>query len=143
MRFFATLALMRYLYFFLLLIAGCAPTSKEDFQYQGEAICRKLVGELQKVQTREELLKAAPKLKAHFQELVDLMIEARTFEQDHEEEFDVLPQASEISQQLLVELKRVYKIEAGRETIEKAQKEALLKLGAYEARRKKLLTSSQ
>jgi len=122
----------------LLLLVGCSPTSKEDFQYEGEAICRQLVEELKKVQSREELIKAAPKLKGRFNELVDLMIEARVYEQQHEEEFDVIPQASETSQQLLTELKRVYQLEAGRETIEKAQKEALLKLDAYEARRKKI-----
>lgn len=124
----------------LLLLIGCSPNSKEDFQHQGEAICRELVEKLKKIETREELVEAVPVLTRKFDELVELIIEARTFQQKKEEEFDVMPEASENSLQLLNELKRIYKIEAGREMIEKAQKEALLKLDAYENRRKKSQT---
>lgn len=102
----------------------------QDFQHEGEAICRDLTQELKKIQTREELVKAAPKLKEKFETLVDLIIEARKFQEMTEEEW--APLESEANDSLVLELKRVYKLEAGRETVEKAQKEALLRLDAYE-----------
>jgi len=108
----------------------------EDFQHEGESICRDITKELKKIQTREELVKATPKLKLKFSKLVDLMIEARAFQQESEEAFDPMVAASDASFLLLNELKRIYKLEAGRETIEKAQKEALLRLDAFERKRK-------
>lgn len=108
----------------------------EDFQHEGESICRDIAKELKNIQTREELVKAAPKLKTQFNKLVDLMMEARAFQQESEEVFDPMRAVSDAGDLLLVELKRIYKLEAGRETIEKAQKEALLRLDAFERKRK-------
>jgi hypothetical protein len=121
---------MKKIFIIFLLFTACSPNSMEDFQYEGEAICRDLTQELKKIQTREELAKAVPKLKGKFEALVDLMIEARQFQEIAEEEWT--PLATESNDALLVELKRIYKLEAGRETIEKAQSEALLRLDAFE-----------
>lgn len=126
--------------FLFFLAAGCAPHSKEDFQHEGESLCRDLTKELRKVQTREDLAKAAPKIKAKFEKIVDLVIEAKKFQMESEEEetnSDFTPDIA-ASDAFLAELKRVYKIEAGRDTIEKAQKEALLRLDAFDRSLKKL-----
>lgn len=122
-------------FFFLILLVACSPASVQDFQREGESICRDLTRELKKIQTREELVKAAPKLKAKFDKLVDLMIEARAFQRESEEVFDPISNHSEVSRLLLCELRRIYQLEAGRETIEKTQKEALLRLDAFERKR--------
>lgn len=127
---------MKKMFVVLVFLAACSPHSMEDFQREGESICRDITKELKKVQTREELVKSVPKLKLKFNKLVDLMIEARAFQQESEEVFDPMVPASDGSALLLAELKRVYKLEAGREIIEKTQKEALLRLDAFE--RKKL-----
>lgn len=108
----------------------------EEFHREGEAVCREITDELKNVQTREELAKAVPKLKTKFNKLVELMIDARTFQQESEEAFDPMAVKTEAGQALLVELKRVYQIEAGRDNIEKAQREALLKLDAFERKKK-------
>ena len=110
----------------LLVISGCSPQSQDDFHHEGESICRALVEELQDVENRQDLLKIAPRIKQHFENLVDLMIAARKAQ--------VQPQvdSTEMSQVLQAELKRIYRIEGGREVIEKAQKESLLRLDAFE-----------
>lgn len=110
----------------LLVIAGCSPQSPDDFHHAGESICRALVEELQEVENRQDLLKIAPQIKQHFEDLVDLMIAARKLQ--------VQPQldSTEMSQVLQAELKRIYRIEGGREVIEKAQKECLLRLDVFE-----------
>lgn len=121
---------------FFLLLTACSPNSMEDFHHEGESICREITHELKKIQTREDLLQSAPKLKSKFNKLVDLMIEAKIFQQESEEAFDPMTFKKEASRALLNELKRIYKLEAGREIIEKTQKEALIKLDAFESKKK-------
>jgi hypothetical protein len=115
----------------LVLLGGCAPDSLEDFRHEGEALLRALTEELQHVQTREELLEAAPKLRSHFAQLADLMIQARQYQQKHPEE-DLPEGDAACSAALYAELVRIYRIEGGREIVEKAQRESLLRLDAFE-----------
>ena len=120
---------MRYI-LFIALLCGCNPSSLEDFQHEGEALCKSIALDLQAVRNREELAQAAPKLKKRFNSLVDLMIAARTYSRQHPEECALPPSAS--SEELLAELKRVYAFEGGKEIVEKAEREALIRLDAFE-----------
>ena len=90
--------------------------------------------ELQKIHNREDLAKSAPLLKLKFDRLVDLMIEARKTQQDHPEEcvFDFDHSIYSSSEAVKEQLKRVYRIEGGKDVIEKAQREALIRLDAFE-----------
>ncbi len=126
---------MKKIVVFFILFVGCSPNSLEDFKHEGESICRDLTEDLRQIQSREELIKKAPRLKSHFERLVDLMIEAKKFQEIAEEEW--IPLSTGASDTLCSELKRVYRLEAGRETIEKAQSEALLRLDAFERFQKK------
>ena len=121
---------MRKIWVILLLCVGCSPQSQDDFIHAGESVCRALVEELQEIETRQDLLKRAPHLNQLFEELVDLMISARKAQA--EEAFDPRSEGSPIAEVLQAELKRIYQIEGGRELIEKAQKEPLLRLDAFE-----------
>jgi len=127
---------MKNVFIFFLLLTACSPHSMEDFHHEGDALCRKIAHELKQIETGEELMRAIPKLKTQFNQLVELMIEARRFQYKSEEVFDPISIKTEGSRTLLAELKRVYQIETGRELIEKAQKEALLKLDAFERKNK-------
>jgi hypothetical protein len=126
--------MIQVLFVILFCLVACSPSSLEDFQREGQALSRELAMELQEIQTREELHKAAPKIKKKFDLLVDLMIEARKFQQKHPEEngFDPATTDPATSDLLLCELKRIYRLESGRETIEKAQRESLIRLDAFE-----------
>ena len=119
---------------FLFLCTACSPHSLEDFQHEGEAVSKQLIVELKKIETREDLLKALPRLKEKFEKLVDLMIEARKCQLEGDEYEIAVESNTLISEALAQEMKRIYRLEAGRELIEKAQKEALLRLDAFEAK---------
>lgn len=110
----------------LLLLSACSPSSLDDFRHEGEAICEKITQELKEVETHDQLMKKAPKLKLYFDELASLMIQAKKLEP--EDMNLIINEESLASQALISELKRIYQIEAGRDIIEKAQKEALIKL---------------
>ena len=115
-----------------LLLASCGPTSLEDFRKEGEAICRSLVHDLQKIQSREELVRAAPHLKKRFSQLVGSIIEARLYQRESSEESSFEPNAFDAL--LLFELKRIYAIEGAREIMESVEREALIRLDGFRER---------
>ncbi len=127
---------MRYSIFSFLLFLGlcsCSPSSMEDYQREGEALARVLISDLQKIQTQEQLIKEEPNLKKHFEAFVTLMIQAREYQQKHREDVVVEPSFEHgESEALKAELRRVYAIEGGRESVERTQQEALVRLDAYE-----------
>jgi hypothetical protein len=119
-------------FFLLNVLCGCSPSSLEDFHCEGESRCRALVHDLQKIHNREELTKAIPTLKKHFEELVTLMIHAREFQENHPDENVPIAYDNTVSSLLEEELRRIYAMEGGREMIEHAQQEALVRLDGFE-----------
>lgn len=123
-----------YLFFLpFLFLFGCSPHSLEEYQYEGEALCRVIALELQKIHSREDLARELPRLKKHFSRLVDLMIEAKEFQRKHFKEESIDPTCYDHpSADLLKEqLSRVCRLEGGLEMIETAQREALIRLDAF------------
>jgi hypothetical protein len=119
------------LWLILLVSIGCSPNSLEEYHQEGEAQVRKLVKELQGIHSREELQKALPLLRRQFDLLVDLIIEARRYEEKYpEEDFDATYKIS--YPPLLDEIKRMYLLEGGRDLMEKAEREPLLRLDDFE-----------
>jgi hypothetical protein len=117
-------------FFFLLGLAGCGPHSLEDFREEGEKITKVLIVELQKIHTREQLIKNGPLLQKLFNELTTLMIAAREYREKYQEveSLEFTSKNHELSEQLRKELNRLYQLEGGRELIEKYQQEALYRL---------------
>jgi len=126
----------RLLYAILLPLLGCSPSSMEDYRHEGQSWSRSLILELQQIHTTEELLQSEHKLKKKFDESVSLMIAAREYQQKHWE--DALEEPSDsaltesLNQELQAQLRRIYDLEGGRECIERAQQEALVRLDAHE-----------
>jgi hypothetical protein len=120
--------------FFLFSLAGCAPNSLEDFQREGRAEVRNLVEDCRKIHNREQLLKEEGRLKKRFESLVNLMIAARQFQEKQLDAKEIDPSFHDypLNEDLQEELMRIYSIEGGRETIEMAQHEALIRLDAFE-----------
>lgn len=119
----------QFLVFFLVFVlGGCGTSSLEEFQYEGEAQCRKLVKILEKVETREELARALPELKKQFNALSALAVKAKEYQRAHPEEGEIDPCYFDhpYADALKEELLRIYRIEEGRAMIEKAEREALI-----------------
>ncbi len=125
--------LVFFLFIFLSIFFSCQPSSLEEFQLEGASRMRLLLKELQSIETREDLLAAEPVLKKHFEKIVKIVIQARLFQQKNiGVEVPVLQLGQALSSSLLEEMKRIYALEGGRECIERAQREAMLKLDAKE-----------
>jgi hypothetical protein len=93
--------------------------------------------ELKEIETLEQLLGSETRLKKKFETLVALMIDASRFQDKHLESEEAPSEELAVSLALKEELQRVYLIEGGREVIERAEQEALVKLDAYERSRLK------
>lgn len=117
-----------------LVFFGCSPTTSDDFRHEGQALVRALITDLGSVRSRDDLIVMEPILKKRFELLALLMIEARQFQIDHPDAI-LTPIGSydlELNDQLQEELARVYRIETGQSIIERAQREAMLRLDGFE-----------
>ncbi len=124
---------MKYGLVLLLLLCSCSPNSSTDFQKEGEARCSMLVEELKKISNREQLLQAQEPLKKHFEALIDLMITAIEFQNNHLDDIVLEPAFDEQAAEIVLEeeLRRIYTIEGGREVIERAEQEALVRFDSH------------
>jgi hypothetical protein len=120
-------------------LVGCSPGSLSDYRHEGESTCRDIIGNLQSIETREDVARLEPILKRNFEKLVSVIIEARHFQIKYPEEALALPVLieSDLSDLLKEELERIYRIEGGKEIVERAQREAMLRLDGFEKTRGK------
>ncbi|MCX6990298.1 MAG: hypothetical protein NTX49_04450 [Chlamydiae bacterium] len=116
------------------ILVGCSPGSLSDYRHEGESACRDIIGDLQSIETREDVARLEPVLKRKFEKLVSVIIEARQFQIKYPEEALALPVEleSDVSDLLKDELQRVYRIEGGKEIVERAQRESMLRLDGFE-----------
>ena len=127
--------IFQYLFlYFCLFFSSCSPNSQEDFQLETQAVCRLLTEQLQTVKSRDDLMDKMPGLKKIFNRLVDILIEARTYQTEHPE---LVWNAAAVVQQdwseaLQGEMRRIYNLEGGKELIEEAQRPSLLRLDRFE-----------
>lgn len=117
----------------MLLLSGCGSRSMQDHLEEGEHLTLELIEELEVIRSREELIVAAPRLKQLFDQLVDTMIAAKEFREKHPSaETPLLTDRNRsLSELLKTELNRIYKLDGGREIIEKCQLDALNRLDGY------------
>jgi hypothetical protein len=113
------------LHILFLFLSACSPSSQNDFRLEGESLCREMIQELQRVETHQQLVAIEPRLREFYEKIAVLMIAAKEAETSPVVEGETI-----VSDLLQAELKRIYKIEAGRELVERCQKEALFKMSS-------------
>lgn len=101
-----------------LFLANCAPATFDDLRLEGEAEIRKLTQELRSIESQEDLQKRVPRLRKHFNQIAELLVELKGFPKQEIE-------PSLAAEQLFTELARLYEMPNGREWIESAQREAI------------------
>lgn len=113
-----------FLFILLFLFSGCTGIS-EDFKEKGQVKLKELLCELKKIKNRDQLIDASPRLSACYEEIADLMIKAEKIKEPDEE---LSEKNHELNDRVRLELFRVYRLEGGKEILEKCQKKALEKL---------------
>ncbi len=119
---------MKYLSVFLLFLMSCSGNSNKNYIDRGGAIADQLAKELSGIQTKEELVAQGPKIQKRYSQLVDLMIEARIEKQKRPHAFPANDPPTKSSQNLQMQLMRIYEIEGGRSFMEKLTRESLYRL---------------
>lgn len=122
------------IFLILIFVCSCSPHSVDEFAEEGEGVIRSLIQELKCIHTREQLLAASGKLQKQFDRLVTVMIAAEEFCDSHPDQGsgEYLRYNHELSDQLRMELNRLFRLEGGREIIEKCQEKALFRLTIFE-----------
>lgn len=115
-----------------LLMSACSPATIEDLRCQGEAETRRLAALLKRVETKEDLQKALPQVKKSLNRMADLLIEVRQARSAEE----ARPEPSSASDELFIEMARLYEIPGLRDLFEQAQSEAVRKLDRFYASKK-------
>ena len=105
-------------YWMWIFLASCTPATLADLRAEGEAETKKLAAELREIENKEELQKAVPRLRKQFLKLANLLIEARGYPQE-----EGAPTLA--SEELFIELARLYEMPGGRDLIESAEREAV------------------
>lgn len=114
-------------WFFFLCLWGCSPASMQDVRWEAEAETRKLAWELKRVETKEQLQEALPRIKKRYNKIAVLLLETRHL-QGQEDLHISSVESSVASEELFMELARLYEIPGARDLIELAQNEAIRKL---------------
>lgn len=109
---------MRFLLFFLFLSSCGSPGGSST---QAARYARSLCQELEQVETADELKERELKIKKLFNNIAQLLIESSRSPDDKQP--SPIPPA--LAHQLREQLERIYRMEEGREIMERAQGEAL------------------
>ncbi len=104
------------LLFFLTILAFSCTTENLDFEAEREI--KEMVHVLKLVQTKEDLQEAVPLLKRSYTKIAQILVRVK---HSHSIEKEALP----ISEELFIELARLYEIPGFRKLIESAQEEGL------------------
>jgi hypothetical protein len=113
-------------------LCGCNQKSPEYFQERGRSISVALVIELEAIDDLDSLLERLAYIESLFDALVDVMIEARKWQQRHECTFEISEEDSQLSNRISTELNRLFQIPLAGHFIEKSQQKALERLDAFE-----------
>jgi hypothetical protein len=116
----------------LFLISACSSPSLADFRCQGEAETRRLTVLLKQVETKEGLQKTLPQVKKSLNRIADLLIEVRQTRGEGE----ARSEPSLASDELFIEMARLYEIPGARDLFEQASSEAIHKLDRFYASQK-------
>lgn len=119
--------------FLIFSFSSCSLSTSADYQSDACVQIKKLTKDLKAVKDPIELQKKAKVIKKDFNKLTSLIISYRTYlEKNGEDEIAIDGSLEKASKELKVQLERIYNLDGGREVIEKAQKEAYIKLSLFE-----------
>jgi hypothetical protein len=120
------------LFLLCLILSSCSSKSEEYFLRRGNELALQLIEELGDVFDIDDLIDKQPHLRRIFNEQADLIIEARKWQINHKEVWSLDQKSSLLSQELEMEIKRVYAIPVARELLEEYQSSALERIDAFE-----------
>lgn len=107
----------------VVLITSCQSSSYEDFHENGRAKTRSLVAELRKIRTRDQLIENEAEIESALLDLALLLKRVENYQRLHP---DAAPPAltaadHELSDELRVEILRIFRLDGGREVINRCR----------------------
>lgn len=116
-------------------LLSCAPSSQEEYYYEGQHIVQTLTKKLQKIRSQEDLRGHQAEISQLFDQLIAIVIAAEKCCQTPF--IEEIGHAEQIGSALQAELYRISCIEGGRAFLEKCQESSLLSLDRFKNRQKR------
>jgi hypothetical protein len=133
---------MHFLLLLLIILTGCSAKSPETFKSKARCIKCELLQTAQNVEDLDQLMRVLPTFSRLFNQLVEVMIQARKWQIKHRTSWDLSEEDRYLSFELAQEFARLYQIPTARAFIEKCQQPALERLDAFEKKQLKLKSST-
>lgn len=117
--------------FLFFALTACQRPSPAYFQEQGHQKVEELIVELQKIESIDELIAHAIQIKTLYEELVDLIIQAKVYQKKHKVYWKIEAMHRGVNEELRRELNRLYKLPGAKEIMEKYQLQACQRLSKW------------
>lgn len=114
----------------LLLFVSCSPNSPEEYCKEGESEARALIDLFRQVESKEDFLQVAPKIKKRVEKLTQLMIQAKKMHIRYPRHTQMINHT--LSESLKQEMTRMYRINGVEEKMHKLQRYSLHKLDEFD-----------
>jgi hypothetical protein len=125
-------AFVRFIFLFLV-FSSCQSRGYEEYHRQAEASTYSLLLVLKKINTRQDLIEQKYVLKNIFSELAELSIKSKEYQIRHDKEKAAFSfKKNQYSEELRVEMTRVYNLPDGRKIMEACQQEGLSNLDRFQ-----------
>ncbi len=112
------------LYLLLLVLSACAPSSPADFRQAGDAWAKGFAADLRDIESRDDLERAIPRIKRHYNRLAELVGEVAEWERAHPG-VKVPFEPTQGGDALFIELARVRELPGGKEILEDCEGESI------------------
>jgi hypothetical protein len=117
--------------FALFFLVSCQ-SRPEYYKEKARGKMSELSCELNRVESLDDLLQRGDRLKVLFNEMVDVIIEAKLYQKKSGRKWEFTAEELENARELQFELERLYKIPGASFLIEKYQQEAMIRLDAFQ-----------
>lgn len=113
---------------FLAFLTSCQSSNYEDFREKGRSKTRSLIAELKKNRTKDQLIEHEEDILRAFSEITSLMKAVQEFHESHPglEPPPLTAEDRELSDQLRMELLRIYRLEGGKEIVDRCRENSLI-----------------
>lgn len=112
------------LWILLVFLTACAPSDPTDFRREGDAWARGFAADLRRIESREDLERAIPRIKRHYGRLAELVGEVAAWEHAHPG-VKVPFEPTQGGDALFIELARVRELPGGKEILEDCERESV------------------
>lgn len=116
----------------LIFLIACNKKTDDYFRAESRTQIKQLIDTFERIQSLDDFKELQPDLRSQLMELAELMIEIRKYQLMSGRTWKIEVDDLALSDQLLLEMNRVLRIDGAKEMLQMCQREALLTLDSFQ-----------